>query len=72
MLNTDIPDLIYLGRSRLHRNRANLIQTLHTVAALSELGIDTRLYLPPWHRPVTPQQRCDEMGISSKIDIRAS
>ncbi|MCG8122616.1 MAG: glycosyltransferase [Candidatus Thiodiazotropha taylori] len=72
MLNTDIPDLIYLGRSRLHRNRANLIQTLHTVAALTELGIDTRLYLPPWHRPVTPQQRCDEMGISSKIHIRAS
>ncbi len=72
MLNTDIPDLIYLGRSRLHRNRANLIQTLHTVAALSGLGIDTRLYLPPWHRPASPRQRCEEMGITAEIDIRAS
>ncbi|MEJ2619833.1 MAG: glycosyltransferase [Candidatus Thiodiazotropha sp.] len=72
MLNTEIPDLIYLGRSRLHRNRANLIQTLQTVAALTELGIDTRLYLPPWHRPVTPQQRCEEMGIATEIDIHAS
>ncbi|MES9834782.1 MAG: glycosyltransferase family 4 protein [Candidatus Thiodiazotropha sp. DIVDIV] len=72
MLNTDPPDLIYLGRSRLHRNRANLIQTLHTVAALTGLGIKTRLYLPPWHRPVTPTQRLDEMGIETPTDIRAS
>jgi glycosyltransferase involved in cell wall biosynthesis len=72
MLNTETPDLIYLGRSRLHRNRANLIQTLHTVAALIELGIDTRLYLPPWHRPMTLQQRCQEMGIPVEIDVRAS
>jgi glycosyltransferase involved in cell wall biosynthesis len=72
MLNFNTPDLIYLGRSRLHRNRANLIQTLHTVAALTELGINTRLYLPPWHRPVTPQQRLQEMGIEIATDIRAS
>ncbi|MET0122204.1 MAG: glycosyltransferase family 4 protein [Candidatus Thiodiazotropha sp. 6PLUC9] len=72
MLNSDLPDLIYLGRSRLHRNRANLIQTLHTVAALTGLGIKSRLYLPPWHRPVTPAQRLDEMGIETPTDIRAS
>lgn len=71
MLNNDLPDLIYLGRSRLHRNRANLIQTLHTVAAFTELGISTRLYLPPWHRPITPAQRLDEMGIETPTDIRA-
>jgi glycosyltransferase involved in cell wall biosynthesis len=64
------PELIYLGRSRLHRNRANLIQTLHTVAALTEIGIKTRLYLPPWHNTVTPQQRCEEMGIPTTPDIR--
>jgi len=70
MPEPDKPDLIYLGRSRLHRNRANLIQTLHTVAAFTEIGIRTRLYLPPWHDNVTPGQRLGEMGISSKLDIR--
>jgi glycosyltransferase involved in cell wall biosynthesis len=72
MLNSDLPELIYLGRSRLHRNRANLIQTLHTVAALTGLGVKTRLYLPPWHGHVTPTQRLHEMGIEIPTDIRAS
>ena len=72
MLNTDHPELIYLGRSRLHRNRANLIQTLHTVAALTDIGVKTRLYLPPWHSPVSPRKRLLEMGIESHADIRAS
>ncbi len=66
------PELIYLGRSRLHRNRANLIQTLHTVAAFTELGITTRLYLPPWHSKVTPRQRLHDMGIDTPIDLRAA
>jgi glycosyltransferase involved in cell wall biosynthesis len=70
MQKVDNPELIYLGRSRLHRNRANLIQTLHTVAALTEIGVKTRLYLPPWHNTVTPQQRCEEMGIPLVPDIR--
>ncbi|MEW8052097.1 MAG: glycosyltransferase family 4 protein [Candidatus Thiodiazotropha sp.] len=70
MQKVDNPELIYLGRSRLHRNRANLIQTLHTVAALAEIGVKARLYLPPWHKTVTPQQRCEEMGISITPDIR--
>lgn len=72
MAETDNPELIYLGRSRLHRNRANLIQTLHTVAALSEIGVPTRLYLPPWHGHVTLAQRLYDMGIHSRPDIRAS
>ncbi|MGD2138170.1 MAG: glycosyl transferase, partial [Gammaproteobacteria bacterium] len=70
MPNPDHPGLIYLGRSRLHRNRANLIQTLHTVAALTEIGIATRLYLPPWHSGVTVEQRLDEMGIPGRPEIR--
>jgi glycosyltransferase involved in cell wall biosynthesis len=72
MATSNTPDLIYLGRSRLHRNRANLIQTLHTVAALTELGVNIRLYLPPWHSSVTLKQRLREMGIDSTPDIRAS
>lgn len=72
MPKTDSPELIYLGRSRLHRNRANLIQTLHTVAALTEIGVKTRLYLPPWHGHISPDRRLDEMGIPIRPDIRAS
>jgi glycosyltransferase involved in cell wall biosynthesis len=72
MPKTNHPELIYLSRSRLHRNRANLIQTLQTVAALSDIGIKTRLYLPPWHSPITPEQRLHEMGIETTPDIRAS
>lgn len=70
MTTTDTPDLLYLGRSRLHRNRANLIQTLHSVAALSELGVATRLYLPPWHSSVSLDQRLREMGIERALDVR--
>jgi hypothetical protein len=72
MQKVENPELIYLGRSRLHRNRANLIQTLHTVAAMSEIGVKTRLYLPPWHNTVTPGQRCEEMGIPILPDIRGA
>jgi len=72
MPEPDKPELIYLGRSRLHRNRANLIQTLHTVAAFMEIGVRTRLYLPPWHDNVTPEQRLGEMGIRNALDIRRS
>lgn len=72
MRKDENPELIYLGRSRLHRNRANLIQTLHTVAALSEIGVKTRLYLPPWHKTITPRQRCEEMGIEVTPDIRGA
>ena len=70
MASNETPDLIYLGRSRLHRNRANLIQTLHTVAAFTELGIRTRLYLPPWHKNVTLQERLEGMGITARPDVR--
>ena len=47
---TEHPDIIYLGRSRLHRSHANLIQTLHTAAAFEQLGWHVRLHLPPWPR----------------------
>jgi len=72
MATSDLPELIYLGRSRLHRNRANLIQTLHTVAALTEIGVATRLYLPPWHRSQSVERRLGEMGIQARLDIRPS
>lgn len=64
--------LVYIGRSRLQRNRANLLQTLHMVNAFTVLGLDTTLYLPPWPRSLNVQQRLHDFGIDSPLDIRAS
>ena len=62
--------VIYLGRSRLHRNRANLIQTLHTVAALDRLDVPITLELPPWKSRDT-RARLAEFGIDDHIELRA-
>lgn len=64
--------LIYPGRSRLHRNRANLIQTLHTVNAFREFGLDVTLYLPPWPRSIQLNRRLQDFGIDAPLDIRQS
>ena len=62
--------VIYLGLSRLHRNRANLIQTLHTVAGLRKVGVDVQLYLPPWGQRTQLARRLDDMGIPADLDVR--
>lgn len=43
--------LCYLATARLHRVRANLIQTVHTAAAFARAGVRCTLYLPPWRAP---------------------
>jgi glycosyltransferase involved in cell wall biosynthesis len=65
-------NVIYIAWSRLHRNRANLIQTLHTAAALGLIGIRVRLYLPPWSRRTVVAARLDELGIRAAFDLRSS
>jgi glycosyltransferase involved in cell wall biosynthesis len=65
-------DVIYIARSRLHRNRANLIQTLHTATAFGAIGVQARLYLPPWSRRTVVAARLDELGIRATLDLRAS
>jgi glycosyltransferase involved in cell wall biosynthesis len=65
-------DVIYIARSRLHRNRANLIQTLHTAAAFGAIGVQVRLYLPPWSRRTAVATRLDELGIRAALDLRSS
>jgi glycosyltransferase involved in cell wall biosynthesis len=65
-------NLIYISRSRLHRNRANLIQTLHTVEAFQRIGLQVRLYLPPWHRGLNFSERLEELGIHSNLEVRPS
>lgn len=65
-------DLLYIGRSRLHRSRANLIQTLHTVAALADCGLRVRLVLPPWGRSASPAGLLEACGIGRPVEIVAS
>lgn len=66
------PCLVYIGRSRLHRNRANLLQTLHMIRAFENIGVPARLYLPPWPKSLALRERLREFGIDSPQDIRAS
>lgn len=65
-------DFLYIGRSRLHRSRANLIQTLHTVAALADCGLRVRLVLPPWSRAASPPSLMAACGIDRPVEIVAS
>lgn len=64
--------LVYIGRSRLQRNRANLLQTLQMVRAFEAIDVPTRLYLPPWPRSLVLQDRLNDFGIDSALDIRPS
>ncbi|MEI6412775.1 MAG: glycosyltransferase family 4 protein [Pseudomonadota bacterium] len=66
------PEFLYLSHSRLHRNRANLLQTLHTLAALTVQGIKTAIYLPPWHSGTEPVARLAAFGIDVPLDLRSS
>lgn len=66
-----VPDFIYLARGRPQRPRANLIQTLHTVEALSAAGCATRLYLPPLPRRFDLPEFLAGMGLRHPIDLRA-
>jgi glycosyltransferase involved in cell wall biosynthesis len=66
------PAIIYLGRSRLHRSRANLIQTLHTCSAFEQLGWRVRLYLPPWPGDASLQAKLAEIGADPAPEVRFS
>ncbi len=61
--------ILYLGRSRLHRSRANLIQTLHMVHAFHTLGHPTRLYLPAWPREYDALAKLREVGVPTSLDM---
>lgn len=64
-------NLLYLSTSRLRRTRANLIQTLHTAAAMVDLGIRTRLYFPPF-TGAELTVRLAELGIDRSLDAHPS
>lgn len=61
---------IYLARGRPQRPRANLVQTLHTVEALTQAGCAVRLYLPPVPTGFAMRSFLAGMGIRHPIDLR--
>lgn len=63
------PPLIYVGRSRLHRNRANLVQALHVADGFQRIGLPMRVYLPPAEGCDVRQVLAD-YGVSTDMDIR--
>lgn len=65
-------DMVYLGRSRLHLSRANLIQMLRTIAGFEREGWRIRLVLPPWPGNCDVSRRIDDIGIQERLDITAS
>jgi len=67
-----LPDIIYLGRSRLHRTRANLVQLLHTASGFTSLGFFTSVVLPPWPRQLSVPARLAELGVNPAPEIHAS
>jgi glycosyltransferase involved in cell wall biosynthesis len=63
---------IYIAHGRPQHPRASLIQTLHTVDALTALGARARLYAPPLPRDFDLTGFLGEMGIRQPIDLRPS
>ncbi|MBU0679037.1 MAG: glycosyltransferase [Verrucomicrobia bacterium] len=70
--SSDKFSMLYLGRTRLHRSRANLIQSLQTIAAIQRHGVDVHVYMPPWPRSLDVRKRVRELGVTSDVNIRSS
>lgn len=62
-------DILYISKSRLHRNKANLIQTLNTVDALHQIGLNIKIFFPPTYRNVNINKKLYENGLSGNINI---
>jgi glycosyltransferase involved in cell wall biosynthesis len=62
-------DIYYLGRSRLHRSRANLIHTLRTVAGFEREDWRVQLVLRHWPKNCDVSVQLRQVGIEQKMDI---
>ncbi len=54
----------------MHRNRANLIQTVNTCSALLDCGVAVELQLPPWHG-LDVRARLVDLGARADLNVRA-
>lgn len=62
-------DIIYLGRSRLHRSRANLIHTLRTVAGFEREDLRVQLVLRRWPKNCDVSVQLKQIGIEHKLNV---
>lgn len=62
-------DIIYLGRSRLQRSHANLIQLLHTASGFVQLGWEVLVVLPPWPRRLSLSARLKELDVDPAPEV---
>ncbi|MGQ9483910.1 MAG: glycosyltransferase [Desulfosoma sp.] len=65
------PSMVYLSRARLHRGRANVIQTVKTVEGLVRIGVRVALHLPPWKGKLHLKDILAHLGVTRSLDIQA-
>lgn len=65
-------DIVYLGRARLHRSRANLIQMLQTAAAFKALGRHIQVFTPPWPRSLRLRETLAALGVDPALEVAGS
>lgn len=70
--DADASRVVYLSRSRLHRMRANLIQTIHTAGAMHRLGVPITLVLPRGKLFENPKRAVQQVGGDPTLDLRTS
>ncbi len=63
--------VIYLSRARLHRPRANVIQTVKTVEGLVRIGVHVQLHLPPWKGKSSLRDILTHLGVTKSLEIYA-
>ena len=63
---------IYISTSRLHRDRANLIQTLKTAFAISEIVEDFVLFMPPPKLNTPVEKRLKQLGVRGQLPLKFS
>ncbi|SMC17674.1 Glycosyltransferase involved in cell wall bisynthesis [Desulfacinum hydrothermale DSM 13146] len=64
--------MVYVARARLHRRRANVIQTLKTVEGLDKIGVGVRLFVPPWQGKESLEERLRYLGVLRRLDVCAT
>lgn len=61
---------IYVSRARLHRPRANVIQTIKTAEGLARIGVSVELYVPPWKGRRRIEEILNDLGVGVPMCIR--
>ncbi|HET6756004.1 MAG TPA: glycosyltransferase [Burkholderiales bacterium] len=65
-------DIVYLGRARLQRSRANLIQMLQTAAAFKALGSGIKVFIPPWRGRLRLPEALADLGVDPALEVIGS